>query len=115
MFTKSAKKLLFLFLFMFAMSVTVHAVVINKIDLILVNPNDDIVIIRLKSFENQTACSTNSGGFDYAFDGSTDSGKKMFSLVLAAQRSGADVGIGGSYLCTLSPGVENLGSIWIRY
>lgn len=62
-------------------------------------------------FDNDTACATNQN-YDYAFDSSTAIGAKVFSVLLAAQRSSSSVQISGTGTCTINAEVEDIR--WIQ-
>jgi hypothetical protein len=73
----------------------------------------DIVYVALPhASSNKPDCVTNPHYYYFAFDSSTKIGEKMFSTLLAAQRSGASVTISGAGVCSLSGGVEDIG--WIQ-
>lgn len=62
----------------------------------------DIVHIWLPTPpENKPACSTNVNGYYFSFDSSTKIGEKLFSALLAVQRSGTSVFLVGTGSCTL--------------
>jgi hypothetical protein len=73
----------------------------------------DIVYVALpQTSVNKPDCVTNPHSYYFAFDSGTKIGEKIFSTLLAAQRSGASVSISGSDTCTLSAGVEDIR--WIQ-
>ncbi|WP_233079737.1 hypothetical protein [Rheinheimera soli] len=73
----------------------------------------DIVYVALPQASiNKPDCVTNPNGYYFAFDSGTKIGEKIFSTLLAAQRSGASVSISGSDTCTVSAGVEDIR--WIQ-
>lgn len=73
----------------------------------------DIVYVALpQASVDKPDCVTNQTGYYFAFDSGTKIGEKIFSTLLAAQRSGSSVFIRGSGACTLNSGVEDVR--WIR-
>lgn len=73
----------------------------------------DIVYVALPQASiNKPACVTNPNGYYFAFDSSTKIGEKIFSTLLAAQRSGASVSISGLGTCGLTGEVEDIR--WIQ-
>ena len=73
----------------------------------------DIVYVALpQASVNKPGCVTNPNGYYFAFDSGTKIGEKLFSTLLAAQRSGADVSISGSGTCNLIGEVEDIR--WIQ-
>jgi hypothetical protein len=74
----------------------------------------DIVHIWLpKAPDNKAECSTNLNGYYFSFDSSTKIGEKLFSTLLAAQRSDTSVFLVGTGACTtLNKTIEDLS--WIQ-
>lgn len=73
----------------------------------------DIVYVALpKASTDKPACVTNSNGYYFAFDSGTKIGEKLFSTLLAAQRSAAEVSLSGTGACTFNPGIEDIR--WIQ-
>lgn len=69
----------------------------------------DIVYVALPQASiNKPACVTNPNGYYFAFDSGTKIGEKIFSTLLAAQRSGSEVRLSGTGTCTISPEVEDI-------
>lgn len=69
----------------------------------------DIVYINVEGTPTgRPSCATNQGGYDYAFDSSTKVGEKMFSVLLAAQRSNTNIKISGSGDCAVGSNVESI-------
>jgi hypothetical protein len=69
----------------------------------------DIVYVALpQASVDKPGCVTNPNGYYFAFDSGTKIGEKIFSTLLAAQRSGAEVSLSGTGTCTISPEVENI-------
>lgn len=74
---------------------------------------EDIVYVALPQESiNKPDCVTNPNGYYFAFDSSTKIGEKIFSTLLAAQRSGASVSISGFGSCTIFADVEDIR--WIQ-
>ena len=67
----------------------------------------DIVHVDM-SFDNTTSCANNSNGYDYSFDASTEVGKKIFSTLLAAQRSNSNINMSGMGVCTIHSNTEDI-------
>ena len=63
--------------------------------------------------ESNSSCNTNSR-YTYVFDGSTESGKILFSAALTAYAAQKDIYLDGSNTCTLHENVENLNSIRLK-
>jgi uncharacterized membrane protein len=63
-------------------------------------------VIMVDSSHTKAECNSNSWSF--AFDASTDTGKNILSLALAAEMSKQIVVIGGTGLCTIQGSIEDL-------
>jgi len=73
----------------------------------------DVIYVALsKASIDKPGCVTNSNGYYFAFDSGTKIGEKIFSTLLAAQRSDSEVRIRGTGTCTVSPEVEDI--YWIQ-
>src|SRR2546425_2871517 len=59
-----------------------------------------VAVALVNGAEDRAPCATNPNGFQFAFDGSTDVGRKMYAGLLASQRAGSIVIIGGTGACT---------------
>ncbi len=75
------------------------------------NYGDNVLVDVEGSQNNPAACSTNSI-YDFAFDGSTEYGKKLFSVLLAAQLAGTKIEISGYGSCQHYSNIEDLR--WLR-
>lgn len=69
----------------------------------------DIVYVALpKASVDKPDCVINPSGYYFAFDSGTKVGEKIFSTLLAAQRSGSEVNISGTGACTIDRQVEDV-------
>lgn len=69
----------------------------------------DIVYVALpQASVNKPDCVSNPNGYYFSFDSGTKIGEKIFSTLLAAQRSGSEVRLSGTGSCTISPEVEDI-------
>ncbi|WP_086930497.1 hypothetical protein [Agarilytica rhodophyticola] len=89
----------------------VHADVTSEIVKIEFGPQHGNIIFVDTVNDNQTTCSNNGAGFDYSFDSSTNIGGKLYSALLAAQRSSEAITIHGSGTCSHAS-TEDIA--WIR-
>ncbi|MET1257043.1 hypothetical protein [Aliikangiella maris] len=102
------KNLLILIL-LFSFNVNASSVEPTKITKILVGPayGNNVLITVSNKATDTPECQTNNN-YQYAFDGSTESGKMTLSVVLAAYASKKDVWLGGYDRCDVFSGTESL-------
>jgi hypothetical protein len=74
---------------------------INSVDY----PN--LVFVQVNGTNTQPPVCSNIGNW-YVFDGSSNSGKQIYAVLLAAKHAGANVRLIGQDVCTFHPNIENL-------
>jgi hypothetical protein len=91
-----------------------YALFVGKLIALEVGPSygDKVYIDVVGTPENRPTCATSGNGYDFAFDGSTKLGDKMFSILLAAQKSNTSVKISGAGTCDVGGSVEDIK--WIQ-
>lgn len=93
------------------MSLESHATTINSTEItqLLVGPGFEkkVFLAVSKKPTEKAACNTNSN-YTYVFDGTTEVGKNLLSIALAAYASKAAVKLGGYDVCTMYSNVEDL-------
>lgn len=84
----------------------------TKITKILVGPNygNTVFITTQNKPTARPECHTNPW-YDFAFDGTTESGKMTLSVALAAYTAQKNLWVGGSDTCSIYGGVEDLNHI----
>lgn len=101
------------FIVVFALTVSTQVLAgyyVGKIQQIEFGPlYGDIVYVALpQASVNKPGCVTNPNGYYFSFDSGTKIGEKIFSTLLAAQRSDSEVRLSGTGTCTISPEVEDI-------
>ena len=94
-----------------------HASDVNpaKITQVLAGPSygNQVLLTVSPTPSNLPSCQNNQW-YSYVFDGTTEAGKITLSLALAAYAANKNVWLGGTGVCTLRGGVENLKHIVVK-
>ncbi|PCK31969.1 hypothetical protein [Pseudoalteromonas piscicida] len=107
---------LFLFIFIIFSNLTfASSVNPTKITRILAGPGfGNNVMIAVSNKPKDAPSYQANAIYNYAFDGTTETGKMTLSLALAAYAAQKAVWLGGTATCTLYDGIENLKHIVVQ-